>query len=85
MEQPGDGGRVVDGIVLTPRMDRNLRQAARLARQHGHNYIGTEHLLLVFLNEDGGIAPSMLRQQSDWQAMTRALEEILASPPEQAG
>ena len=75
---------MVDGIVLTPRMDRNLRQAARLARRHGHNYIGTEHLLLVFLNEDGGIAPSMLRQNLGWETMTKALEDILATPPEAA-
>lgn len=75
---------MVDGIVLTPRMDRNLRQAARLARQHGHNYIGTEHLLLVFMNENGGIAPSILQQNGEYESMKQALEEILATPPEAA-
>jgi len=34
-----------------------LELAIDEARHLGHNYIGTEHLLLVFLHEGGGVAP----------------------------
>ena len=72
---------LIDGIVLTPRMQTTLQTAARLARRHGHNYIGTEHVLLAFLKDDGGIAGSMIRGVSDGDLMELQLTEILESPP----
>ena len=80
--QPGDGRMTVDGIVLTPRMDATLRTAARLARRHGHSYIGTEHVLLAFLKDDGGIAGSMVREMADGDLMEQHLTKILETPPE---
>jgi ATP-dependent Clp protease ATP-binding subunit ClpA len=76
---------VIDGIVLTPRMDTTLKTAARLARRHGHSYIGTEHVLLALLKDDGGIAGSMIRGMADGDLMEERLATILDTPPEQAG
>jgi ATP-dependent Clp protease ATP-binding subunit ClpC len=82
--QPGDGRMVVDGIVLTPRMDATLKTAARLARRHRHSYIGTEHVLLAFLKDSGGIAGSMVRSMADGDQMEANLTRILETPPESA-
>ncbi len=47
-------------IGLTPRAKRVIELAIDEARHLGHNYIGTEHLLLGLLREGGGIAVSVL-------------------------
>ena len=67
----------------TPRMQRLNETAARLARRYGHAYVGTEHMLLAFLNEDGGIGPGLIREYGDAQAMERAVIAILEAPPEE--
>jgi len=47
-------------IGLTPRAKRVIELAIDEARQLGHNYIGTEHLLLGLLHEGEGIAAGVL-------------------------
>ena len=45
---------------LTPRAKKVIELAIDEARQLGHNYIGTEHLLLGLLREGEGVAASVL-------------------------
>ncbi len=45
---------------LTPRAKKVIELAIDEARQLGHNYIGTEHLLLGLLREGEGVASSVL-------------------------
>lgn len=47
-------------IGLTPRAKRVIELAIDEARNLGHNYIGTEHLLLGLLHEGGGVAAGVL-------------------------
>ncbi|MDP2920724.1 MAG: ATP-dependent Clp protease ATP-binding subunit [Dehalococcoidia bacterium] len=47
-------------IGLTPRAKRVIELAIDEARHLGHNYIGTEHLLLGLLHEGGGVAAGVL-------------------------
>jgi len=47
-------------IGLTSRAKRVIELAIDEARQLGHNYIGTEHLLLGLLREGGGVAAGVL-------------------------
>ncbi len=47
-------------IGLTPRAKRVIELAIDEARHLGHNYIGTEHLLVGLLNEGEGIAAGVL-------------------------
>jgi len=47
-------------IGLTPRAKRVIELAIDEARHLGHNYIGTEHLLLGLLREGGGVAANVL-------------------------
>ncbi len=57
----GRGEKAGSGeIGLTPRAKRVIELAIDEARHLGHNYIGTEHLLLGLLREGGGIAVSVL-------------------------
>ena len=57
----GRGERPVVGeIGLTPRAKKVIELAIDEARRLGHNYIGTEHLLLGLVREEGGIASGVL-------------------------
>ena len=47
-------------VPLTPRMQKVLLLARREAKNLGHNYIGSEHLLLGLLAEGDGIAAKAL-------------------------
>jgi len=47
-------------IPFTPPAKRVLEGSLREALQLGHTYVGTEHLLLSLLSEDGGIAAQVL-------------------------
>ncbi len=51
-------------IGLTPRAKRVIELAIDEARRLGHNYIGTEHLLLGLLHEGEGIAAGVLESFS---------------------
>lgn len=54
-------GFVAVEIPFTPRAKRVLELALEEARQLGHNYIGTEHLLLGILREGEGVAVRVLQ------------------------
>ncbi|MFC2122120.1 ATP-dependent Clp protease ATP-binding subunit [Bacteroidota bacterium] len=57
----GRGAKPASGETgLTPRAKRVIELAIDEARQLGHNYIGTEHLLLGLLREEDGTAASVL-------------------------
>ena len=57
----GEGEKPVEGhIPFTPRAKRVLELSLREALQLGHNYIGTEHLLLGLLKEGEGVASQVL-------------------------
>ena len=47
-------------IPFTPRAKKVLELALREAQALGHNYIGTEHVLLGLVREDSGVAASIL-------------------------
>jgi Clp amino terminal domain, pathogenicity island component len=57
----GEGESATTGqIPFTPRAKRTL--ALREALSLGHNYIGTEHILLALVRDDGGLASEILRE-----------------------
>ncbi len=57
------GGSVLtfSEVPFTPRAKKVLELAVEEARLLGHNYIGSEHLLLGLIREDEGIAGKILR------------------------
>jgi ATP-dependent Clp protease ATP-binding subunit ClpC len=58
----GTGDEIVTGqLPLTSRATKVMEMALREALSLGHNYIGTEHILLALVRESDGAAARMLR------------------------
>ena len=49
-------------IPFTPRAKKVLELSLREALQLGHNYIGTEHILLGLIREGEGVAAQVLKK-----------------------
>ena len=59
----GQGSQAPTGhIPFTPRAKKVLELSLREALQLGHNYIGTEHILLGLIREGEGVAAQVLQQ-----------------------
>ena len=48
---------------FTQRANEVLNYAIKAAEDFGHNYIGSEHILLGLLKTDGGVAVNMLEEK----------------------
>ncbi len=60
----GEGQQAPSGhIPFTPRAKKVLELSLREALQLGHNYIGTEHILLGLIREGEGVAAQVLTKQ----------------------
>lgn len=57
----GVGDQSYLGRCLYPRAKRVLELAVDEARQLGHNYVGTEHILLGLIREGEGVAAQVLK------------------------
>src|SRR3990172_10341864 len=59
---PGGSNTMTFGeIPFTPRVKKVIEYAVEEARLLGHNYIGSEHLLLGLLREEEGIGGKIVR------------------------
>jgi ATP-dependent Clp protease ATP-binding subunit ClpC len=58
----GGGTLTLGEVPFTPRAKRVLELAVEEAQTLGHNYIGTEHLLLGLVREGEGVASKVLEQ-----------------------
>src|SRR3972149_4211481 len=59
----GQGAQAPSGhIPFTPRAEKVLELSLREALQLGHNYIGTEHILLGLIREGEGVAAQVLQK-----------------------
>jgi ATP-dependent Clp protease ATP-binding subunit ClpC len=59
-EITGQGEQAPSGHPFTPRAKKVLELSLREALQLGHNYIGTEHILLGLIHEGEGVAAQVL-------------------------
>jgi ATP-dependent Clp protease ATP-binding subunit ClpC len=71
-------------IPFTPRSKKVLELSLREALQLGHNYIGTEHILLGLVREGEGVGAQVLEKLGARQVRVRArvLELMEKLPPE---
>jgi len=60
MVSASGGTMTIGEIPFTPRAKRVLELSVDEARQLGHNYVGTEHLLLGLIREGEGVAARVL-------------------------
>lgn len=76
--QPGGQTQIVGDLPFTPRAKKVLELSAEEARGMGHNYVGTEHLLLGLLREGEGIASQVLLNLGlDINTTKKAIVELL--------
>jgi ClpA/ClpB-like protein len=62
LDEVGKGPKALEGsLPFTPHARSALREALKAALELGHNYIGTEHLLLGLCRQ-GGLAKQILQQ-----------------------
>src|SRR5271165_2555850 len=47
---------------FTEKLQEAVRAAQSIALQHGNQQIDTEHLMLALLDQEGGLAPSILNK-----------------------
>jgi ATP-dependent Clp protease ATP-binding subunit ClpC len=71
----GEGGEAQTGqIPFTPRAKKTLELALREGLRLGHNYIGTEHILLGLARLDDGVAAEILRDRG---VVSERIEEVM--------
>jgi ATP-dependent Clp protease ATP-binding subunit ClpC len=78
----GTGDGTVPGqIPFTPRSKKVIELALREALSLGHNWIGTEHILLALVREFGGAAARMLRDVGlDAEVIRNEVSRLLDPP-----
>jgi ATP-dependent Clp protease ATP-binding subunit ClpC len=83
VEFTGQGQKSPSGhIPFTPRAKKVLELSLREALQFGHNYIGTEHILLGLIREGEGVAAQVLVQLSgDLSAVRQQVIRLLKEKP----
>jgi ATP-dependent Clp protease ATP-binding subunit ClpC len=88
----GQGGSSPSGhIPFTPRAKKVLELSLREALQLGHNYIGTEHILLGLIREGEGVAAQVLvKLGADLSRVRQQVIQLLSGysgpgQPEKAG
>ncbi len=78
--QPGPATQIIGDIPFTPRAKKALELAAEEARSLGHNYIGTEHILLGLIREGEGVASQVLLNSGlDLNGVRNEVMELLGS------
>ncbi len=86
----GDSAGTEGSLPYTPRVKKLLTIAGAEARELRHTYVGTEHLLLAFLRDDGGLAKDALAStgltyEAARQSVLREIDpkfDASGSPPE---
>jgi ATP-dependent Clp protease ATP-binding subunit ClpC len=78
----GSGEEVTSGqIPFTPRAKKVLELALREALSLGHNYIGTEHILLGLVRENEGVAARILLDfDADSEKIRNEVIRMLSGP-----
>jgi hypothetical protein len=77
----GEGPVNEDELGFTRRASHVLQGAAGEALALGHNYVGTEHLLLAFYRDQAGVATTVLQglgldESAAWTAIRGVLNEL---------
>jgi ATP-dependent Clp protease ATP-binding subunit ClpC len=78
----GEGDEVTSGqIPFTPRAKKLLELALRESQSLGHNYIGTEHILLGLVRENEGVAARILLDfDADAETIRNEIIRMLSGP-----
>ncbi len=84
--QPGPASIMSGDIPFTPQAKKAIELAMDEANAMGHNYIGTEHLLLGLIREGEGVAYQVLSNLGlDLNRVREAIMDILGAPSNPMG
>lgn len=72
-------------MALTPRAREVLLLALREAEDRGHDYVGTEHLLLGLLREGRGAVSQVLKQLEVDTELRSAIDQLMSSTAYRTG
>jgi len=83
----GQGQQVPSEVIpFTPRSKKVLELSLRESLQLGHDYIGTEHILLGLIREGDGVAAQVLvKLGADLNRVRHQVIQLIAAQPPQAG
>jgi ATP-dependent Clp protease ATP-binding subunit ClpB len=71
---------------LTEKSQEAIRQAQTIATDHGNQQVDVEHLLLALLEQEGGLAPSiLLRADVQLESLHRRLDQEIEKLPKVSG
>src|SRR5271165_516736 len=71
---------------FTEKLQEGIRSAQSKAARYGHQQIDVEHLLAALLDQEGGLAPSILAKAGiQVEPLTRRLETELDRLPKVSG
>ncbi len=71
-------GLSAGNLAFTPRTKKVLNLALEEARRLGHNYVGTEHLLLGLIKEGEGVAARILQEEgADFESIKQEVTKML--------
>ena len=72
---------IIGQVPFTPRAKKVLELALREGLSLGHDYIGTEHILLAIAREDGGVAARILLDLgADGEKIRNEVIRMLSGP-----
>ena len=82
----GRGDKPTSGeLGLTPRAVKAFEFAVRERRDLGHDYIGTEHILIGIVRAEEGIGFELLESRGvDLERLRMEMNRILSEPPQEA-
>ena len=67
-------------IAISPRMEKVLNRAAEIGELHtGRPFIGTENVLRALVEDEDGIAATVLRELGVTERLAERLDEIMSS------
>src|SRR5258706_81572 len=78
MVSASGGTMTIGEIPFTPRAKRVLELAVEEARSLGHNYVGTEHLLLGLIREGEGVSAQVPESLKNKRIVTLDLAAVVA-------
>jgi ATP-dependent Clp protease ATP-binding subunit ClpC len=80
------GGKQLADLALAPHAKRALELTAEESENLGHNYVGTEHILLGLLREGEGVAAQVLNRMGvDLQKAREKVEERVGGSTQPEG
>jgi ATP-dependent Clp protease ATP-binding subunit ClpC len=80
--QSGDPHETPEKLPQTPQSKKVIEYSILAARGMTHNYVGSEHILLGLIQEQGGIAGSVLRNRGlNFDLLRQKVLHLWEPPP----